>query len=139
MNEATIWWLVTGALVALELLTGTFYLLMLSIGSVAAALTALAGFGLHWQLAAAASIGGLACVLLGQWRKRQVVSPAENHDQHLDIGARVQVDAWDELGKAQVKHRGALWSAVLAKDQTPVSGVYRIQAIAGNSLVLEKI
>ena len=32
MSEPTLWWLVTGAIVAAELLTGTFYLLMLAIG-----------------------------------------------------------------------------------------------------------
>ena len=35
MNDSTVWWLVTGALVAAELMTGTFYLLMLAIGAVA--------------------------------------------------------------------------------------------------------
>ena len=32
LNTSTLWWLVAGALVAAELLTGTFYLLMLAIG-----------------------------------------------------------------------------------------------------------
>ena len=139
MNDSTIWWLLTGALVALELITGTFYLLMLGVGSLAAALVAHAGYGLNWQLVAAAGIGGLASVLLGQWRKRQAVSPAENHDQHLDIGATVQVAAWDAQAKTQVKHRGAVWTAQLAQGQTPEPGVYRIQSVTGNSLVLEKI
>ena len=59
--------------------------------------------------------------------------------QHLDIGATVQVDAWDAQGKTQVKHRGAVWTAQLAQGQTPEPGVYRIQSVNGNSLVLEKI
>ena len=32
MAESTIWWLLAGAAVALELVTGTFYLLMLAVG-----------------------------------------------------------------------------------------------------------
>jgi hypothetical protein len=57
----------------------------------------------------------------------------------LDLGATVEVDAWDAMGTAQVKHRGAGWTAVLAPGQTATPGVYRIQAMAGNRLVLEKI
>ena len=71
MSNATMWWVLTGVLVALELVTGTFYLLMLGLGAVAAALAALAGYGLSTQLVAAAIVGGLGAVLLGQWRKRQ--------------------------------------------------------------------
>lgn len=33
MSDATIWWVLTGVLVALELATGTFYLLMLGLGT----------------------------------------------------------------------------------------------------------
>lgn len=139
MNEATTWWVVTGTLVALELVTGTFYLLMLSLGGVAAALVAMAGHGLNTQLVAAAGVGGLGAVLLGQWRKRQRPTREETHDQYLDIGAIVQVEAWDAQGTAQVKHRGTLWTAVLAPGQSAAPGTHRIQALSGNSLVLKKI
>ncbi len=139
MNEATMWWVLTGVLVALELLTGTFYLLMLGLGTVAAALVAMAGHGLTTQLVAAAIVGGLGAVLLGQWRKRQTTTRQDAHNQHLDLGATVQVDAWDEQGTAQVMHRGAAWTAVLAPGQTAAAGAHRIQAMAGNRLVLEKI
>ena len=37
MSHATIWWILTGSLVIAELLTGTFYLLMLAIGAAAGA------------------------------------------------------------------------------------------------------
>jgi hypothetical protein len=36
MAESTLWWLATGGLVAVELLTGTFYLLMMALGLAAA-------------------------------------------------------------------------------------------------------
>lgn len=38
MTEATFWWILTGIAVGVEMLTGTFYLLMLSIGLTAAAI-----------------------------------------------------------------------------------------------------
>jgi len=40
MNESTIWWLIAGSLVGIELMTGTFYLLMLAIGASAGAIAA---------------------------------------------------------------------------------------------------
>ena len=40
MSESTIWWLLAGAAVAAELVTGTFYLLMLTVGLVAGAIAA---------------------------------------------------------------------------------------------------
>jgi membrane protein implicated in regulation of membrane protease activity len=139
MGDATMWWVLAGVLVALELVTGTFYLLMLGLGAVAGALVAMAGLGLNTQLVTAAIVGGLGAVLLGQWRKRQATTPQEAQDQHLDLGATVQVDGWDTQGTAQVKHRGAAWTAVLAPGQSAEPGIYRIQTMAGNRLVLEKI
>lgn len=139
MSDATMWWVLTGVLVALELVTGTFYLLMLSLGALAAALAAMAGHGTTIQLVAAAVVGGLGAVMLGQWRKRQTTTPQETRDQHLDLGTTVMVEAWDAQGTAQVKHRGAAWTAELAPGQSATPGAHRIQGIAGNRLVLEKI
>lgn len=139
MSEATMWWVLAGALVAFELTSGSFYLLMLGVGAAAAALAAMAGLGTITQLVAAALVGGAGALGLAQWRKRQPTTRQESKDQHLDLGAKVEVIAWDALGTAQVRHRGASWTAILAPGQTATPGVYRIQAMAGNRLVLEKI
>jgi len=140
MNDSTIWWLIAGALVAMELTTGTFYLLMLAVGAAAAAVAAHTGASLTAQVVTAAIVGGLAVVLWSAYRQRHPsLAASGNPDQHLDVGETVQVDAWDAQGLAQVKHRGAFWTAVV-KDQLPPSpGLFRIQAIEGNRLVLEKI
>lgn len=137
MNDTTVWWLITGALVAAELMTGTFYLLMLAIGTVAAALAAHMGTGLTPQLVTAAVVGGLAVVL---WRQKNLRREAQVPTElHLDIGETVQVEAWDAQGTAQVKHRGANWTAICPSGHTPSPGTHRIQAIQGSRLVLEKI
>ena len=65
MNESTIWWLIAGSLVGVELLTGTFYLLMLAIGASAGAIAAHAQLSFSTQLIAGAVVGGLAVIL---WR-----------------------------------------------------------------------
>ena len=47
MEHSTLWWLMAGAAVVAELLTGTFYLLMLAIGLAAGALAAHLGVGME--------------------------------------------------------------------------------------------
>src|SRR4051812_10728857 len=64
MAESTGWWLAAGIAVAVELGTGTFYLLMLAIGLAAGAVAAHVGAGVAGQFAAAAVIGGGAVAAL---------------------------------------------------------------------------
>ena len=140
MNAMTMWWLLTGVLVAAELMTGTFYLLMLAIGTTAAALAAWAQLGLTAQLVTAALVGGLATVAWHSRRLRQIADePAQSQDLHLDIGETVQVQTWDAEGTTQVKHRGANWTGICAPGHRPEPGPHRIEAIVGSRLVLQKI
>ncbi len=137
MDNPTLWLIVAGVLVMAELLTGTFYLLMLSLGATAAALTAYADGTLTWQIVTAAIVGGGAAVL---WHlKKPLSNDAQDSNVHLDIGETVTVDAWDAQGHTQVKHRGAQWAAVCAANATPELGLHRIREMQGNRLVLEKI
>jgi membrane protein implicated in regulation of membrane protease activity len=137
MDNPTLWLIVAGGLVMAELLTGTFYLLMLSLGATAAALTAYADGTLTWQIVTAAIVGGGAAVL---WHlKKPLSNDAQDSNVHLDIGETVTVDAWDAQGHTQVKHRGAQWTAVCAANATPELGLHRIREMQGNRLVLEKI
>lgn len=139
MNEATIWWLITGLVLVVELSTGSFYLLMLGFGSLAAALSAHAGYSINIQLACAALVGGIGAVLLGQWKKHVRLAQDEPEvSQHLDIGAVVLVEIWSEQKTAQVQHRGANWAAVLSPGQVALPGSYRIIDVKGNHLILEK-
>lgn len=139
-QASTLWWLGAGALVALELATGTFYLLMLALGAAAAALAAHAGLGLSPQLLAAALVGGGA-VALWHWRREQPghqPDAAHNPDINLDIGSPVQVAEWLPDGQARVQYRGAAWSARFAGTGQPLPGAHVIQAVDGNCLVLQR-
>lgn len=141
MALSTIWWLIAGGLIAVELLTSTFYLLMLSLGAVASALAAHADAPLSWQMVIGAFVGGLS-VMLWHVKKAKAHQPLEashNQDVHLDLGEVVQVQAWDAEGCAQVKHRGAQWTAQLAAGQTSSAGAHRITAMTGNRLIVERI
>ena len=141
MAESTLWWLLAGAAVAVELLTGTFYLMLLAIGLVAAAMAAHLGLSQPVQLVVAAVVGGGAVVgwhLVRQRRPQE--PPAEaNRDVNLDIGETVQVLRWSPEGTTQVKYRGAQWTAVPAAGTIPVAGPHRILEVVGSRLVLEPL
>ncbi len=140
MTDSTVWWLLTGALVALELLTGTFYLLMLALGAAAGALAAHADASVTVQIVAAA-LFGLGAVLGWTWvRRRRPEGPTARAQRsvNLDIGETVHVTAWQADGTAQVKYRGADWTVKLAGAAPLEPGQYRITELVGNRLLVEK-
>ena len=141
MANSTVWWLVAGGLVAVELVSGTVYLLLLGAGCAAAALVAHAGIGPVGQIVTAAGVGVGA---VGAWhavrRRRPGNLPSEaNRDVNLDIGERLQVDAWNADGTAQVRYRGALWTVVPRPGVVPSTGAHRVAEVVGNRLVVDKI
>jgi membrane protein implicated in regulation of membrane protease activity len=139
-NLSTWWWVISGVLVAAELATGTFYLLMLAIGTVAGALTAHAGLALDMQLVAAAAVGAAATVSWHLARSRRPPSaPASaNPDVNLDIGARVEVRSWSADGSTHVQYRGARWHARFGGQGHPAPGPHVIRAVEGSSLLLDR-
>ena len=140
MADSTIWWLLAGVAVAVELLTGTFYLLMLGIGMAAGALAAHAGAGQAAQLVAAAVVGGGAVSVWHVVRRRRFSSPAgESTNMDLDAGEQVQVDAWTADNTASVRYRGSLWTAVPAGGAPQGPGLHRVRTVDGTRLVVEKI
>lgn len=140
MAESTIWWVLAGAVIAVELLTGTFYLLMLSLGFVAAAIAAHLGFTAPMQLVVAAVVGG-ACVVAWRGYKKRTPSalPASaNRDVNLDIGETLHVEVWAADGTSTVKYRGANWQVSLVAGATPSPGVYSIVEVIGSRLIVKK-
>lgn len=148
MSETTFWWVLTGIAVAAELLSGTFFLLMLAIGAAGGALAAHAGFTLTAQIAVAAVVGGGFVAGWAWWRFRHRHGAAEyapqrpvsaNPDVLLDVGQVVQVAQWDADGSARVHYRGADWTAVPAGDAERRPGPWRIAAAEGNRLIVEPL
>lgn len=141
MNESGIWWLLAGAFVVAELVTGTFYLLMMALGLVAAALTAHIGLGLTLQMLVAALVGGGAVAIFHVVHSKQPkpLPASANCNVNLDIGSEVVVGEWRSDGTALVKFRGANWTAVAAQltDSKQV-GLFTITEFHGNQLTLSK-
>jgi membrane protein implicated in regulation of membrane protease activity len=135
MSASTLWWVAGGILVAAELATGTFYLLMLAVGTAAGAIAAHLGLGSTAQIIATAVVGGAAVVA---WHlNRPHGRPAErNPDVSLDIGQVVQVEQWNADGSATVRYRGSDWQARWIGGGAPGSGRHVIRAVEGSCLLL---
>jgi membrane protein implicated in regulation of membrane protease activity len=137
-SPATVWWVLAGLAVAVELSTGTFYLLMLALGMAAGALASHFGFGVPQQIVAAAVVGGGATALW-RWRRSQqapTAPAAQNRDVNLDIGERVHVLQWTADRTARVQYRGSQWEARLAPGAPANGGEHVVSAVEGNWLVL---
>lgn len=139
MSAASLWWIVAGAAVATELLTGTFYLLMVALGLAAGALAAHLNWPLTAQFVTAALVGGLAVGLLHLRRRQAPPPPAAgaNRDVNLDVGESVHVAAWGNGGLTTVRYRGADWQAQLAPGSAVGAGMHHIIEVVGNRLVLQ--
>lgn len=141
MAESTLWWLLAGGMIALELLTGTFYLLMLSLGVAGAAIAAHLGASVTVQLVVAALLGG-GCVLA--WRSYKKHQPpalpaGANRDVNLDIGETLLIEAWNDDGTSTAHYRGANWSVTLRTGAASSPGLHRIVEVVGSRLVVEKL
>ncbi len=134
------WWVLAGITVAAELLIGSFYLLMLSLGMAAGAIAAQAGSPLTLQLLAAASVGGAAVLGWRRWKQGGGAEPEaqSNPNVNLDIGALVNVEAWAPDGSAQVHYRGANWTAAHRPGDAAQTGEHRVVEVQGSRLILEK-
>ena len=149
MTESTWWWLLGGALVAMELVTGTFLLLMLAAGASAGAVCAHLGLDMPFQMAAAATVGILAVVVWLRLQKRstnpankQQLGTQSDGQISLDLGQTVSVTEWNANGVSQVQYRGAAWTARFqARDDQdhPAPGLHRICDIQTNTLIVERM
>jgi membrane protein implicated in regulation of membrane protease activity len=141
LSPATIWWLLAAVLVALELATGTFYLLMLAAGAAVGALAAHMGFDATAQIAASSVIAGAAVTVWHRMRAKSLPSdvPAgANRDVNLDVGERVNIKRWNDDGTARAYYRGSEWLVRFGGDGTPEPGEHKIISLEGNRLIVTK-
>ena len=141
MAESTIWWLLAGVAIGLELVTGTFYLLMVGIGLAAGAIAAHAGASATVQIVLAALVGAGFVTVWRQYKRAQPSDAAANanRDVNLDIGETVQVQAWSPDGTASVKYRGANWAVSCVPGTPLVVGPHRVVEVVGSRLIVCKL
>ncbi len=141
MAQSTLWWLLAGAAVGVELATGTFYLLMVAVGLAAAALSAHLGAGFTLQIVVAAMVSAGTVLTWRSYKKAQPSSaPASsNRDVNLDVGETVQVDGWNPDGTSTVKYRGANWSVASASGSPLTAGSHQVVEVVGSRLIVRKL
>lgn len=133
MPPHVFWWVLAFVLVALELTTGTFYLLLYGTAAGAAGLVGWFELGMEWQLLTAAAIAVAGTLGLRRFRNRSgAVAPGL---QDLDIGQTVVVERWD--GSAGlVRYRGTEWDAEFEHDGVDTQRPLYIRAMRGSVLIL---
>jgi len=131
------WFVVAFGLLVAELLTGTFYLLVISIALAVAGLAALAGapFALQLVVAAAIGIGGSIWLRSTRFGKR-LHERGDDRVQNMDIGQSLRVDNWTTARTARANYRGAVWDVELAPGEQPASGEFVIREIHANRLIV---
>ena len=141
MEESTIWWLAAGAVVVAELVTGTFYLLMVAIGLVAGAIAAHLGLAPALQMVAAAALGGVAVLALYFQKKKRPGDPSARADRsvNMDVGETILIESWNPDGTTTVKYRGAQWTAIHRPGVTPSTGMHRVAELVGNRLLVDPV
>jgi len=122
--ESWVLWLIAGfVLVIAELITGTFYLLVIGIGAFAGAVAAWAGAHVMVQ-----AVAGTVVALAGAWAvhhwhaRNRAGAPSDNL---LDRGQPVVLESWanEAAGIARVRYRGTSWDARVAPgDARPAPG-----------------
>jgi membrane protein implicated in regulation of membrane protease activity len=136
--NSTLVWIIAGiALIVAELLSGTFYLLVLGFAAFVAGATAYFGASFLVQTI----VAGLISVAGVLWIRARKKATAARDMPPLDLGQPVTLESWvnreDRL--ARVKYRDALWSAIIEGDFRGESGeVFYIRAIDGNTLRVAK-
>ena len=137
MDPALIWAISGLVLVIVELLTGTFYLLMLGIAAFGAAGTAWLGYDFPAQVIVAAVIAAGGCYAVHAYReknRKQQMAP-------VDAGMPASFETWIDPGSrlARVRYRGASWDARVEGVEMlePGTTVY-VLATDGNTLKVVK-
>src|SRR3990172_13229654 len=114
-------WLVAGfGLVIVELVTGTFYLLVLGIAALAGGVVAYAGLPFSVQAVVAAALAVVGVVWVNRVRRASTAVKMRS----LDIGQSAAFDRWADraAGQARVKYRDALWDATVVGEISGEAG-----------------
>ena len=133
MDAYLVWLLLGLALVIVELLTGTFYLLVLGAAAFGAGAAAWAGAGFAVQVITAVAVAGVGAYFVHAYRVRN----AAQQMAPIDAGQPAHFEGWVDqaAGLARVRYRGASWEARLEGGETPQPGaVLYVLAAEGNTL-----
>ena len=134
------YWLIAGlALCTVEMLVGTFFLLVLGIAALAGGITGWLGGGFWLQACVASLLAVVGVILVHNYRRRSAHAPAM---ASFDVGQPVTFEQWvsQNEGMARVNYRGTTWDALVSSSQPPTPGsILYIQAVEGSLLRLSDV
>ncbi len=138
MQAYVVWFIAGFVLLVAELMTGTFYLLVIALAFAGAGVAHLVGASMALQLVVAALIGFGGAIALRRSRLGRS-SDAANPLQNMDLGERLHIDAWSEARTARAQYRGAPWDAELAAGEAAVGGEFEIIEVRANRLIVKHV
>lgn len=133
MQQDLAWAVIGLVLVIVELLTGTFYLLVLGIAAFGAALAAFLQQGFPVQVIVGSVIAAGGCYGVHVYRSKNLTQQMTS----VDAGQPANFESWVDPGArlARVSYRGASWDALVEGEETPEAGaILYVLATHGNTL-----
>jgi membrane protein implicated in regulation of membrane protease activity len=119
--ESYMWWAVAGiALIIAEMVTGTFYLLVIGVAAFAGGATAFYHYSFSLQAVIAVAVAVAGVFVVNRYRAGSAGAP----NVALDVGQSVVFDTWiDEKDRlARVRYRNAMWDARVLDDPAATAG-----------------
>ena len=142
MDLTAIWYIAAFCLVIVEMLTGTYFLLILAAGLTSAGTVSMLGGQLIDQVGTTLLVSVIGLVVLYVCHKTQSkasVSPVENPEVFINIGMTITVPCWNQDRTARITYRGTPWNARLERDVSSKffqPGIFRISSIQDATLIL---
>jgi membrane protein implicated in regulation of membrane protease activity len=140
MQPALAWLLGGLLLVVVELMTGTFYLLILGIAAGIGSLIAFFDQPLWVQAVIAAITAGVGGFLVNRYHR--AVNASSPKDTANDVGQTVTIESWvsESQRLARVRYRGTTWDAdVLGNDRAEVGARLYVVATQGSRLKVSSV
>ena len=137
MDPALAWAIVGLVLVIAELLSGTFYLLMLAVAAFGAALAAYFGQSFPVQSIVAALLAAAGCYAAHVYRAKS----SSKRMAPIDAGMPASFESWLDARSrlARVRYRGASWDAQVQGNEAVEPGATLfVVAADGNTLKVAK-
>lgn len=149
-DSGGMWSFAIGLLIIVELLSGTFFLLILAFGALAGFLCAIFDLSLAAQM-----FGAILVVLIGLffiWHYKYKRTKAlvmlikkegiENDFMGFDLGKPLFVEKWDATGHARARYRGSEWFVRYLENKrgrVPAKGWFLIRGIDGITLLVSEL
>lgn len=129
-------WLIAGlALIIIEMVSGTFYLLVLGVAAFAGALAAFLGGGALWQVVCFGILAAIGIFVVHRWHQSRPATTAQ--DRSLDVGQAVTLESWLDRNskRIRVKYRNSTWDALLIGDaDVQINDTLYIRSVQGSEL-----